>query len=82
MFCDNQVTVQALNLGASKDLVLQEVLHNLHWECAKFSIMLKASWLRSADNRAADLLSCRMINESFRQQCDDWVHSGACNGLM
>ena len=75
VYCDNQVTVQAINSGASRDVVLQSFLRNLHWECANYSIMLRAVWIGSADNRGADLLSRCCLGELQQARCQQWVDS-------
>ena len=58
----------ALNLGALHDITMQNSLCNLHWECVKFSIMIKAVYLPYVQNSEADSLSRWHLGERF-QRC-------------
>ena len=54
IYCDNENTVRAINSGGSRDVVMQSLLRNLHWECAKQSISVQAVHCFGSENRKAD----------------------------
>ena len=66
--CDNQVTVQCINSGFSRNKVLQSCLRYLHRVMALESFDLKAQYLTSGDNRVADSLSCWHLGQRYRKE--------------
>ena len=57
VFCDNFVTVRAINSGFSRNLVIQHCLRELHMVLALINGDIKAEFLRGIDNRESDALS-------------------------
>ena len=66
MLCDNQVTVQAMNSGTSRNSVIQACLHEMHKVTGWHSIQVKLEYLESSQNRILDALSRFHLNERFR----------------
>ena len=63
--CDNANSVRALNSGASRDLVMQMLLHNINWESVKFSVEFRASFSYGKSNFVADSLLCWHLTPCF-----------------
>ena len=57
VFCDNLNTVRALNSGASKDVVMQAMLRELHWVTAKGNCMIRGIHISGVSNRISDIFS-------------------------
>ena len=66
--CDNENSVWSINSGISRNRTMQAILRNLHWECAKYSISIKAVHLRSHENRISDCLSRWFMGKSHREE--------------
>ena len=65
--CDNMNSVLAINSGASRDLVLQNCLRELHVVQAQFSCTVKAKHISSEDNRISDSLSRWHLHGKFKK---------------
>ena len=63
VYCDNQVTVASINSGTSRNRVLQSCLRYLHRIMAVESFDVRAVFLTSSQNRAADSLSRWHLHE-------------------
>ena len=66
--CDNRNTVLALNSGVCRDCVMQNLLHNLHWQCVRFHIMIKAVFLPGDLNSESDCLSRWHLHSKYEQR--------------
>ena len=66
IYCDNQVTVQSINSGASRDVVIQKCLRMLHILLISAHCELKAFYLEGENNRISDALSRIYTNNKFK----------------
>ena len=57
IFCDNNVTVLAINSGASRSDFITKCLRELWLWCARYELLLRAQHLPGVENRLADFLS-------------------------
>ena len=55
--CDNLVSVESINSGASRDKVIQNCLRELHQVLGIYSCEIKAVFIRGIENRISDALS-------------------------
>lgn len=54
---DNQIAMYAINSGRTRDKFTQKCIREIAWVCAKFQILLKASYLKSELNVIPNTLS-------------------------
>ena len=57
LWCDNEVTVRAINSGCSRNVVIQNSLRELHKFLTVFHCELKVLYLKGTENRISDHLS-------------------------
>lgn len=69
--CDNQVTVNIVNSGASKNKWLQACLRELNHICALNSTQIRVIWIKTEQNGLADKLSRWHKHEKYRQQFEE-----------
>lgn len=55
--CDNSTTVTVINSGSAKNKFLQACLREMHHICATNSTEIKVIWVKTEDNKIADVLS-------------------------
>ena len=67
IYCDNQVTVAAINSRASCNEVIQKCLRELHMITALFSFEIKTVYLLGSSNRISDSLSRFHVNWCYRE---------------
>ena len=65
LLCDNSVTVQAINTGTSKNVMVQKCLREIHKTLACHSVQIKMQYLEGAQNRISDALSRWHIHPKF-----------------
>ena len=65
MFCDNQVTVSALQACFSRDTIIQKCLRTIHQFTAWFSFKVKQVFLQGEKNRISDTLSLWFIHSNI-----------------
>ena len=70
LFCDNQVSVLAINSNCSRDIVIQGCLREIHKLCGIFSFELKTVFLEGSKNRISDALSRWDKGTRFQQEFD------------
>ena len=63
--CDNMAVNEVMRTGTSKNPVLMSLMRFLSLKCISLDLTVHTSYIRSVDNRAADLLS-RMDLMAFR----------------
>ena len=66
IYCDNLVTVTAINSGASRNNFIQNCLRELHTELALSSCELRAEFLEGSRNKISDALSRIHLNKKFK----------------
>ena len=66
--CDNQVSVEWINSGTSRNTVIQACLRKLHVQLALNSCELRAVFLTRKKNGISDELSCWHLNDKFHAQ--------------
>ena len=54
---DNQSSIAAINAGRCRDSFMLQCIREIAWVCAEYQILIKMSYIRSADNVLPDLLS-------------------------
>ena len=67
LFCDNNVTIAAINSGFSRNEQIQRCLRKIHLICAKFSFKIKMEYLTSKQNKISDALSRWHIHDNFQE---------------
>ena len=66
MYCDNMVTVQAINSGSSRNERVQKCLREIHKLQAWSSFEIKMIYLTSQENRISDDLSRWDVHRKYR----------------
>ena len=64
--CDNSSSVLAINSGASKNRIMQNILRNIHWLSAEYSVTIKAVLIGTKSNRLSDNLSRWHLSNKFK----------------
>ena len=54
---DNQISMFAINTGCTRDHFMLKCLCEIAWTCAKFQMLLRASYITSRQNKIPDALS-------------------------
>ena len=67
MWCDNRVTVEAVQSGVSRNRVIQKCLREIHKLQALYSFELRVSHLEGVNNRISDALSRWCLHEKYKQ---------------
>ena len=67
IFCDNQVTVTAVNSSTSRNTVIQACLRELHCDMALHSFKLKTVYLEGSKYRISDALSRFHKSKRYRE---------------
>lgn len=68
IFCDNSISVLAINTGATRNDFMASCLRELWLWCARYEILLRAQHLPGIDNRLADYLSRWHIRPAYYSQ--------------
>ena len=67
-YCDNEVSVRAINTSRSCDVQIQRCLREIHTLSGLFSFQVKAVHIAGVSNRICDFLSRFHIADSFKRQ--------------
>ena len=65
ILCDNQACVQILTHGSGKEQFMLNLARQIWFLCSKHNVQIKASYITSAENRFADLLSRWYVSENY-----------------
>ena len=68
IFCDNQASVAALNSGRTKNQYMNECLRELAFLAVTHDFDIRATYIKSVENRVPDLLSRWYLPGKARQE--------------
>ena len=67
MLCDNMATVEAINSGASRNVMVQGCLREIHKISGWHSFQLKMQYLQGCKDQVSDVLSRWSSHEKFEK---------------
>ena len=77
IYCDNEVSVEVVNRGRTRNTFLQSCLREIVWLAATVGFEIRTCHIAGVSNRIPDLLSRWEMGESYRQEFKRLVGKGA-----